>query len=97
LTTSALSCLILALCGAFYFTAFFLYHFMLFRVNQTLPPNQRIPHSLTFGNRDRLGTEYKALFPRSHVYQMTLLSAFTLIALAVLFAGIRIWLAAAGR
>ena len=49
-----------------------------------------------FGQRDRLRTEYKALYPRSSIYQMTLLCAFTLIVLAALFAGIRIWEAATG-
>jgi len=70
---------------------------MVFRVNKRSPPNERIPHSLTFGQRDRLRTEYKALYPRSIIYQMTLLCAFTLIVLAALFAGIRIWEAATGR
>jgi hypothetical protein len=97
LTMSALSWLILALCFAFYFTAFFLYHFMVFRVNKNLSPDERIPHSLTFGQRDRLRTEYQALYPRSGIYQMTLVCAVTLIVLAALFTGIRIWEAAAGR
>jgi len=87
---------ILAICAAFYFVALFLYHFMVFRVNKNLPPNERIPHSLTFGQRDRLATEYKSLYPRSMVYQLTLLCAVTLIALAAVFAGIRIWQAASG-
>lgn len=95
--TSDLSWLILAVCFAFYLTAFFLYHFMVFRVNKNLSPDERIPHSLTFGQRDRLATEYKSLYPRSIVYQLTLLCAFSLIALAAVFAGIRIWEAAAGR
>jgi len=97
LTGSELTWLILAVCAAFYFTAFFLYHFMVFRVNKNLPPNERIPHSLTFGQRDRLATEYKSLYPRSIVYQLTLLCAVSLIALAAVFAGIRIWEAMTGR
>jgi hypothetical protein len=97
LTRSALTWLILAVCCAFYFAALFLYHFMVFRVNKNLPPSERIPHSLTFGQRDRLGTEYKALYPRSIAYQMTVLCALSLIVLAAVFAGIRIWEAATGR
>ncbi len=97
LTVSVLTWLILAVCCAFYFTAFFLYHFMVFRVNKNLPPNERIPHSLTFRQRDRLATEYKSQYPRSIVYQLTLLCAVTLIALAAVFAGIRIWEAATGK
>ena len=70
---------------------------MVFRVNKNLPPNERIPHSLTFGQRDGLATEYKSQYPRSVVYQLTLLCAVTLIALAAVFAGIRVWEAATGR
>jgi hypothetical protein len=97
LTGSELTWLTLAVCSAFAFTAFFLYHFMVFRVNKNLPPNERMPHSLTFGQRDRLATEYKSLYPKSMVYQLTLLCAVTLIALAAVFAGLRIWGAATGR
>jgi hypothetical protein len=96
-TGSILTGLILAVCLAFFLTAFFLYHFMVFRVNKNLSPNERIPHSLTFGQRDRLAAEYKSQYPRSIVYRLTLLCAFSLIALAVMFAGIRIWEAATGK
>ena len=89
--------LVLAICAAFYFAAFFLYHFMVFRVNRKLPPGTGIPHSLTFGQRDRLAKEYKALYPKSMLYQLTLLCAVTMFALAVAFAGFRIWEAASGR
>ena len=64
LTRSALTWFVLAVCCAFYFAALFLYHFMVFRVNKNLPPDDRIPHSLTFGQRDRLRAEYKALSPK---------------------------------
>jgi len=95
--SSTISWLVLAVCCAFYFTAFFLYHFMVLRVNKNLPPGERIPHSLSFGHRDRLAIEYKSLYPRSIVYQSTMLCAFTLIVLAVLFAGLRIWAAVTGK
>jgi hypothetical protein len=85
------------MCFAFYFVAFFLYHFMVFRVNKQLPPGERIPHSLTFGQRDRLAIEYRALYPRSIVYRLTLLCAVTLLVLAVAFASVRIWDAAQGK
>ncbi|HTS04665.1 MAG TPA: hypothetical protein VMP68_03710 [Candidatus Eisenbacteria bacterium] len=94
---STLSWVILGVCCSLYFAAFFLYHFMVFRVNRFLPPGDRIPHSLTFGQKDRLAAEYKSLYPRSIVYQLTLLCAFTLIVLAAVFAGLRIWAAAAGK
>ena len=70
---------------------------MVFRVNKNLAPNERIPHSLTFGQRDRLAAEYKSQYPRSIVYQLTLLCAVSLIALAAVFGGVRIWEAATGR
>lgn len=89
--------LILALCCAFYFAALSLYHLMVFRVNKNLPFGERIPHSLTFGQRDRLATEYRALYPRSRLYQMTLLCAITVLVLAVAFAGLRVWDAAHGK
>jgi hypothetical protein len=94
---STISWVGLGVCSAFYFAAFFLYHFMVFRVNRFLPPGERIPHSLTFAQRDRLAAEYKSLYPRSIVYRLTLLCAFTLIVLAALFAGLRIWAATAGK
>jgi len=70
---------------------------MVFRVNRYLPPGDRIPHSLRFGQRDRLAAEYKSLYPRSIVYRLTLLCAFTLIVLAAAFAGLRVWAAMAGK
>jgi len=95
--SSTISWLVLGICCAFYFTAFFLYQFMVFRVNKNLPAGERIPHSLTFGQRDRLATEYRSLYPRSIVYQLTLLCAFMLIELAALFTGFRIWVAVTGN
>jgi hypothetical protein len=95
--SSNLTSLVLAVCLAFYLAAFFLCHFMVFRVNKNLSPIERIPHSLTFGQRDRLATEYKSQYPRSMIYQLTPLCAVSLIALAAVFAGIRIWQAASGR
>ena len=88
---------ILALCGAFYFASLILYHLMVFRVNKNLPLGERIPHSLTFGQRDRLGREYRALYPRSILYQLTMLCAVTVFVLALAFAGFRIWEAALAR
>ena len=89
--------LILALCGAFYFASLILYHQMVFRVNKNLPLSERIPHSLTFGQRERLGREYRALYPRSILYQLTMLCAVTVFVLALAFAGFRFWEAAQGR
>jgi hypothetical protein len=94
---STLSGIILGVCGATYLAAFFLYHLMVFRVNRFLSPGDRIPHSLTFGQKHRLAAEYKSLYPRSTVHQLTVLCALTLIVLAAVFAGLRIWAAVAAR
>jgi hypothetical protein len=88
--------LILALCGAFYFTAFFSLRLHGISREQE-SASKRIPYSLTFGQRDTLATEYKARYPRSIVYQLTLRCAITLTALAAVFAGFRIWEATRGR
>ena len=96
-SVTSMQSLTLALCGAFYFAWLTLYHLMVFRVNKSLPLDERIPHSLTFGQRDRLGREYRALYPRSILYQLTMLCAVTVLVLAVAFAGFRIWEAAQGR
>jgi hypothetical protein len=88
--------LILSVGAAFYFTALVLYHLMVFRVNKNLPREERIPHSLTFGQRDRLSKEYRALYPRSILYPLALACAITVVALALAFAGVRIWDAARG-
>ena len=62
---------------------------MVFRVNKNLQSDEKIPHSLTFGHKDKLGTEYRAMYPRSILYQLTLLCATTTFMLAVAFAGLR--------
>ena len=79
---------------AFFFAAFALYHFMVFRVNKHLVTGEKFPHSLSFGQRDRLRDLYSSLYPRSPAYQFTMICAVALILLALLFAGLRVWGAA---
>ncbi len=76
---------------AFYFPALGLYHFMIVRVNRHLPPDRRIPHSLSWGDWNRLGTQYKARYPKSFVYQLTLSCAATILILAVTLLTVRLW------
>jgi len=76
---------------AFFLAAFFLYHFMVFKVNKHLDAGEHFPHSLTFGQRDQLRDLYKSLYPRSPVYQFTMICAIALLLLAVAFAGYRFW------
>ena len=76
---------------AFYLTAMFLYHFMVYRVNRHLATGEKFPHSMSFGQRERLRDLYKALYPRSPLYQFTMTCAFLLFILALAFAGLRVW------
>ena len=81
--------LILSMGAAFFFTAFCLFHFMVFRVNKFMPPGEKIPHSMDFGKGNRLAAEYKALYPRSILYQLTLVCAVSVFALALAFVFLR--------
>ncbi len=76
---------------------FGLYHLMVFRVNRRLPPDRRIPHRLTPRWDGRLGTVYKAFYPRSHLYGLTLLLLLGILIIAPAFVGLRIWEQATGR
>jgi hypothetical protein len=70
---------------------------MIFRVNQHLPPDRRVPHSLYLGGWTRVAREYKGLYPRSSLYQFTLTCAVTCLIIAVGLAGLRVWEYATGR
>jgi len=76
---------------AFFFAAFFLYHFLVFRVNKHLASGEKFPHSLSFGQRDQLRDLYTSLYPRSPLYDFTSISAIALILLALAFVAFRIW------
>jgi hypothetical protein len=82
---------------AFYLPAFGLYHLMVFRVNQQLPSDRRIPHSLYLGGWSRLAKEYKGFYPRSFLYQFTLTCAVTGLIIAVGIVGLRVWEYATGK
>jgi hypothetical protein len=81
----------------FYLPAFGLSQLMIFRVNQHLPPNRKIPHSLYLRGWNRLGREYKGFYPRSFLYQFTLTCAITCLFIAVGLVGFRVWEYATGR
>ena len=68
---------------AFYFPAFLGYHLMVFRVNRFLSIEERIPHSLSLGEWNIVAKKYKALYPRSILYQLILSWAVTGLVLAV--------------
>jgi hypothetical protein len=93
MSLSSASWIVLSVCIAFYLAAFSLYHFMIIRANKGLPVDQRIPHSLSFGEKKRIAEEYKAFYPRSFLYELTLGCAITLLSLALVFAVLRTWIA----
>jgi predicted membrane-bound mannosyltransferase len=76
---------------AFYVPAFGLFHWMIFKVNRNLPLDRRIPHSLYFGEWKRLASDYKAFYPGSFLYQLTLTCAVTCVVIALGLAGFRAW------
>jgi len=82
--------LILSLAAAFFLTAFTLYHLMIFRVNRLLSPGEKLPHSLDFTKGNRLARQYRALYPRSNLYHLTIISAASMFALAVAFVCLRL-------
>ena len=75
----------------FYFPALGLFHLMVFRVNRHLVPSDRISHSLYWGSWKRLAREYKALYPKSLVYELAVTCAVACLIIAVSFAGFQIW------
>lgn len=89
----------LLLCGfvTFTFTAIGLYHLLVFKVNQQLPPERRIPHSLSLVGWSRLATEYRRFHPRSFLYQFTVTCAVTGLFIAMAFTALRVWEYATGR
>jgi hypothetical protein len=74
-----------------------LFHFMLSRVNSQLPPESRLPHSLSWGEWNRLKREYKDFYPRSIVYQLTVSSAVAILILAIAMLAFRFWEYASGK
>ncbi len=82
---------------ALYLPALGLYHWMVFRVNQRLPPDRRIPHSLYWGGWNRLRNEFERFYPSSPLYQIALTLTATCLIIAVLFAGFSILQYAIGK
>ena len=82
---------------AFYIPAFGLYHLMIHRVNQDLPQDDKIPHSLSLVGWNRLANEYRRFYPRSFLYQFTATCAVTCLLIALGFGGLRIWEYVSGR
>jgi len=81
----------------FYFAAFGLYHFMVFAVNKRLPASEKIPHSLFWRGWNRVKDEHKALYPRSSVYQLSVVCAASVAAIALALVALRVWEYTHGR
>jgi hypothetical protein len=75
----------------FYFVAFGLYHFMVFAVNKRLAASERIPHSLFWRGWNRVRDNYRRLYPKSFVYQLSLACAVSVAAIACAFVALRVW------
>ena len=75
----------------FYSSAFGLYHFMIFRVNQQLSADRKIPHHISLLGRKRLAGEYKVFYPKSVIYPLAFGCAVTCLVIALAFGGYRIW------
>jgi ABC-type maltose transport system permease subunit len=81
----------------FYFTAFGLYHFMVFSANNRLPASERIPHSLFWRGWNRVKNEYNRLHPKSFVYQLAVTCAVAVVLIAMALVALRFWEYARGR
>jgi hypothetical protein len=79
----------LSVAAAFFFTAICLFHLMVFRVIKLLPPGEKIPYYLDLRRSNRLAAEYKALYPHSILYELTLVCAVSVFVLALAFVFLR--------
>ena len=70
---------------------------MVFAVNKHLAALEKIPHSLFWRGWNRVRNNYKGLYPRSSIYQLLLLCAVTVAAIAVAFVALRVWEYTHGR
>ncbi|MBZ5671550.1 MAG: hypothetical protein LAO04_17715 [Acidobacteriia bacterium] len=77
--------------ATFSLPTFALYHVMVFKVNQQLPPDRRIPHRSYWGGWSRLREEHKGFFPRSFLYQAAVTGAVMCLLIALAVAGFRFW------
>jgi len=82
---------------AVFLPTFATYHFMVFRVNQHLEQDEKIPHSTSFLTWHRLGPIYTTQYPPSPLYRLTTQSAIVLLLLAVAMVVLRAWEYSAGR
>jgi ABC-type maltose transport system permease subunit len=80
-----------------YFTAFGVYHFMIFSVNNSLPVSEKIPHSLFWRGWNRVRDEYNKLHAKSHTYQLTVTCAVAVVIVAMALVALRLWEYARGR
>lgn len=71
-----------------YVVTFGLLEFMVWRVNKQLPVGERLSYGLPGA---RLRVEYTRLFPKSQLYATTMKLSATLVIVAIVFAGWRVW------
>ena len=75
--------------AAFFFTAIGLFHLMAFRVMKLLPPREKFAYYLDLRRSNRLAADYRALYPRSILYQLALVCAVSVFVLALAFLFLR--------
>jgi hypothetical protein len=68
---------------ACFLAAFASFHLMIVRANRGLPNDERIPHSLQWGDWKRLEKSYKSFYPGSNLYALTLSAAAAALVLAL--------------
>ncbi len=92
--------------ATFWFALFGLYHFMIYAVNKRLPVSNRIPHVrvsrgglwLSHGFQwTRVRNDYKRLYPRSFINQVTVGCIASIVVIAIAFVAFRIWEYTHGR
>jgi len=88
--------LLFLLCVTFSLVIFALYHFMIFRVNRHLDPDDRIRH-FSRGAATKLEKLYRGFYPRSSLYSFRRSSAVILLILALAMVALRTWEYVVGR
>jgi hypothetical protein len=75
----------------FYFATYGLYQFTVSAVNRQLVASERIPHSLFWRGWNLVRDNYKRFYPRSSIYQLSMVCAVTVAMIALAFVALSLW------
>lgn len=64
---------------------------MVFAVNRQLVASERIPHSLFCRGWNLVRDNYKRFYPKSSIYELSLVCAATVAIIAFAFVGLSLW------